>query len=783
MTVYWGHSENGDRAGPRELLRTHIDCVASRTACFAAAFDAEDQGRVAGLLHDLGKYADQYQRRLSDPQERGLDHSSAGARFAALACQRLGVVPSLAVEGHHIGLTQIEPFKALAERIRRRMEQSPEDFTSTDMAELFARFRADGFEIPSVSQGLRLSELAAADMLDVRMLFSTLVDADFLATEEHFAGDATSPRRPRPDGPTLDAAKALRAVSAKIEAVQRGSEIDPNVREMRENLANACLNAAELPTGLFTLSAPTGSGKTLAMLRFALRHAIKHQLRRVVLVMPFLNIIEQTAAIYRELFSPEHGFPDHFVIEDHSNVQPPERNGVPLSEPVDATADRARLSRLLAENWDSPIVLTTSVQCLESLMANRPSACRKLHRLADSVILFDEVQTLPPHLAVPTLATLSRLCERFGASVLFATATQPAFDHLDSEVRKLAVVGWTPHEITTDIQERQFAVAATRVRVSWRTDEPTAWDKIADELASQTQVLCIVNLKRHASELARMLADRGAAGVCHLSTNMCPAHRADVLACAILGLKSGRAVQLVATQCVEAGVDIDFPVVYRALGPLEAVAQAAGRCNRHGARPAPGVVRVFVPESDGKRQYPAGAYQQAADSTTTFLRGLAESADVLDRMEILNDPQRLRAYYRQFYALTRAADVRRELDEALTGGDFAEVARHYRLIEANTINIVVPYDRPVFETLRAEAEHGVGSIESIRSWIRRARPHAVSPYRPKRDAAIWNHLQPVQFSRRERVDNDEAEWFVALPELRYDTILGLIEPEQDILIS
>ncbi len=315
--------------------------------------------------------------------------------------------------------------------------------------------------------------------------------------------------------------------------------------------------------------------------------------------------------------------------------------------------------------------------------------------------------------------------------------------------------------------------------MSWRTEKPTSWDAIADELANETQVLCIVNLKRHASNLARLLADRGSPGVCHLSTNMCPVHRGDVLACAQLALKSGRAVQLVATQCVEAGVDIDFPVVYRALGPLEAIAQAAGRCNRHGARPASGVVRVFVPEPDGKRQYPGGAYQQAAESTTTFLRSLAESAGELDGIEILNDPARLRTYYRQLYRLTGATCVRRELDEALTAGDFAKVARHYRLIEANTINIVVPYDASVLARLRAQAESGFGSLAAIRDWIRRARPHAVSPYRPQRDAAIWSHLAPVQFSRRERVDNDEAEWFVLLDKTRYDSgLLGLCEGEE-----
>jgi len=781
MPEYWGHSENGNGRGVRERLCAHLRAVSERAGRFAAEFGAEEQARVAGLLHDLGKYADQFRRRIEDPIEPGRDHASAGALVAAQSWKLLGIAPALAIEGHHAGLTVLPGRHGVDERIARAMVSHGERYTSTDVPLLLARFRSDAFDLPKVRAGLIPgADLSAADMLDVRMLFSALVDADFLATEEHFDGDAVTPRRPRPEGPSLDAGKAMGAVQFRLESLRAEAAADVEVQTMRDALAKACLEAGDWPQGVFTLSAPTGSGKTLAMLLFALRHAIRHRLRRVVLVMPFLNIIEQTAAIYRSLFGPEHGFPDHFVIEDHSNVRPPSDG---QATAPDSGEEGERLARLLAENWDAPIVLTTSVQALESLMANRPSACRKLHRLARSVILFDEVQTLPPHLAVPTLATLSRLCERFGASVVFATATQPAFDHLHEQVARLAAPGWQPREIAVGIQERQFAVAARRIRVQWRPDEPIAWNALADRLADHAQVLCIVNLKRHAKMLVELLTSREGPGLYHLSTNMCPAHRADVLKRVRRALRVGRRVRLIATQCVEAGVDLDFPVVYRALGPLEAIAQAAGRCNLHGVQSKPGKVHVFLPEADGKALCPPGAYEHAAEATKTFLRTLTEGTYELDCIEILNAPERLRAYYRQFYALTGAAQIPRDLQDALDAGDFAQLAREYRLIEASTVNILVRYNAKSFHTLKHQIETTTRLTPAlIRDWIHRARPFAVSPYRPPHSAAIWNHVEPVQFSRRRWMENDEAEWFIALPALEYSQLLGLEDPD-DVLVS
>ena len=588
------------------------------------------------------------------------------------------------------------------------------DFTEINGKLLVERFLDEGFTRPKISAGLVRRGQFAADMLDARMLFSALVDADYLATEGHFNGDARTPYCHREDGPILDVDRAIAALDRYIASV-RSDQGDAPMAAAREALHAACVAAAEEPQGLFTLSAPTGSGKTLAMLALSLHHARHHGLRRIVLVMPFLNIIDQTAGIYRTIFSTENGFADHTVLENHSLAGRRQPNDEGQSDQAASTA------RLLAENWDAPIILTTSVQFLESLMADRPARCRKLHRLAKSVILFDEAQTLPPKLAVATLATLCRLTEPNGpyrSTVVFATATQPALDDLDGRVRKDPLgAGWKPKEIVRD-PGSLFSQAAGRVRVNWRHRSSIGFDELATELAGHERVLCIVNLKRHAVQIATALRDRRINGLMHLSTNMCPAHCAKVLKKLDQRLRDGTPVRLIATQCVEAGVDLDFPVVFRALAPLEAIAQAAGRCNRHGRR-EPGTVIVFKPRDD-RGLYPPG-YKTGVDATETFLNSLAQDGD-LDQTEIINSPERLRQYYQYLYVATGRESVElpdeHDLLEAIRAGDFASVAEHYKLIENDAVNVLVPYDRKIFDKLRDEALSAERPRpEFLRGWI------------------------------------------------------------------
>lgn len=740
-----------------EPLEEHLALVANRAAGFAAPLGAATEARAAGLLHDLGKYGDLFIRRLKN-LEKGLDHWSIGAWAALTQYRGAGIAAALAVEGHHIGLQQgdTEALRALDPRQLATRHPRNLRLTESDPALLLRRLAASGLELPRVQR--TFADFAGPQlgwMLDVRMLFSCLVDADYIETEAHFERGEGGERRYRPAGPALEPAAALERVEARVRELATSAAATAEVVALRNEVYSDCHGAASEAPGLFTLTAPTGSGKTLAMLAFALGHAKEHGLRRVIVALPFLNIAEQTARVYRELLSAPLG--KLYVIENHSLA---EGSTAPDGDETGAPGT----ARLLAENWDAPLVLTTTVQLLESLFAHRPAACRKLHRLAESVILLDEAQALPAKLAVPTLAALSHLAARYRSSVVFATATQPAFDHLDDAVKRVCPEGWRPREILRRPEELFARVRRNRVR--WDVESPLSWASLAEEITGHEQVLVIVNLKKHARELAAAVQEQaGGEGLFHLSTNLCPTHREAVLREVRARLEPGSAqpCRLIATQCVEAGVDLDFPSVWRALGPLEAIAQAAGRANRNGRLPGGGEVRVFLPAEGG---YPPGGYEQATDVTRGLLARLGAAGMDLD------SPDLYRQYFETLYGLTKVTEQWEALERAITARDFAEVARHYRLIDKQAIEILVPFDAEKFRVLRRELE-GQGRL--TRDWLRQARRHAVSVFRPDRDDGLWQVIEGAPLGRGERSE----EWFVLLDEKLYDRELrGLLAAER-----
>lgn len=754
---FYAHSANA--SGRRHPLREHLAAVAELAERYAGAVAWAEEARLAGLLHDLGKYGDAFQRRLHG-QEVGLDHWSAGAW---VALKSRCVAAALAIQGHHIGLQHLE-IESLRQLDPQRLAQRHPlglRLSATSVAELGKRLSADGLCLPEGIRPMLGSSLASTvpTMLDVRCLFSTLVDADFLDTEAHFQGDE-GVKRYRPPGPTLDAHLALQAVLAHIRQTQATTSASRPVREVREQLLKACLDNANHAPGLFTLTAPTGSGKTLAMLAFALAHAARHGLKRVVMVSPYLTLIEQTARVYRSIFAADPRLGEHYVLEHHSLAGLGEEHEQQDNEGQEGDASHAeRYRRLLAENWDAPLIVTTNVQFLESLFSNRPGACRKLHRLRRSVILFDEAQTLPLDLAVPTLAALSHLAGAWGSSVVLATATQPAFSHLDEAVRKAGTPGWQPREVVSNAPA--LFMPMKRVQTQWGSpDTPVTWNDLADTLRAAHQVLCIVNLKRHARALWEALNDPAAL---HLSTNLCAAHRQAVLKEVRTRLAADQPVRLVATQCVEAGVDLDFPEVFRAWGPLDAIIQAAGRCNREGRRSEPGRLRIFLPEGEA---YPPGGYAQATQVAKMLYRRHGPEAMNID------DPAFVTAYYRELYDLASIERSRRgqAILEAVRAGSFPDVARAYRLIEQDAINVVVPYapQRALYERLRSEAEtRGLTA-----AWIRRAQPLSVSVYRPRDDDPIWEALLPVPVAGgRQRA---QSEWFIYAVAADYHPQLGLV---------
>ncbi len=737
MPSFYAHS--APQSGTGQLLHEHLRQVAKFAKQFADAFGSGDEAHLAGLLHDLGKYGELFQKRLRK-EASGIDHWSMGAWAAFHQFQ--AVAACMAIQGHHLGLQRLDSASIKQLDPNKLSQCHPLNLTLSEsrLEVLLQRLQDDGLNpVQPTQSAYNKCVDAPLQMLDVRMLFSALVDADFLDTARHFGQE-------RPAGTPLEPEKALERLQEKIGELSRSPDVAPCVLKMRRLLWDSCLQAGAEPPGLFTLTAPTGSGKTLAMLGFALKHALTHGLRRIVVVIPYLSIIEQTAQVYRELFQ---GFPDGYIIEHHSltGTRVPENRG------DDQQDEKSRLERLLSENWDAPIVITTSVQMLESLFANAPSACRKLHRLAKSVILFDEVQTLPVHLAVPTLQVLSRLCSRYGATVVFATATQPAFSHLHPHVQVCGNVGWQPREIVREVP-KLFGMAK-RVRVKRADQQALSWQELAEQLQQKGQALCVVNIKRHAAQLAQLLADNGAP-VFHLSTNMCPAHRQEVLQKVRERLKRDEPCLLISTQCVEAGVDVDFPVVYRAFAPLDSIAQAAGRCNRNG-KLEEGEVIVFTPEEE---KYPPGAYCQAAAVSRAYLAGTT----AID----LQDPALYDGYYRTLYDIACPQMQNKDLQDALKARDFVEVAKLYRLIPDATINVLVPYDPSEYKKLAEEARKRGLTAE----WIRRARPHVIGVYRPRSGDTITQFLEPIPIR-----GEPSGDWFIYTESSHYDRLLGL-NPKQ-----
>jgi CRISPR-associated endonuclease/helicase Cas3 len=536
--------------------------------------------------------------------------------------------------------------------------------------------------------GLRVQELSNPDgfpknfasALRTRFLFSCLVDADFLDTESHFSPAAAAMR----PGLTLRAEESSRILLDVLGAKPAAGDV--NCR--RRQLLHECLLKAEQPQSLFTLTAPTGSGKTLASLAFALRHISylnsylavddPQRLRRIIVVIPYTTIIEQTAREYRQILEPHFGA--DYVLEHHSAVAP-----IATGSDRDRDAEEVRLvrARLAAENWDAPIVVTTSVQFFESLFSNRTSDCRKLHNIARSVVIFDEVQTLLPKLVPSLLSAVNLLVRDFGATAVFGTATQPAFECAGSAI----LGGWKPTPIASDPGALAEAMRRTRIEIATPGRE-MSWKDVARAMANlpePRQALCVVNTTKDARTLFRLLtelADRS--GCFHLSSRMCAAHRQFKLEEIRHRLHPAqkKPCLLVSTQLIEAGVDVDFPVVWRALGPLDSIIQSAGRCNREGRSPQAMPVYVFRPSEGGT---PRGAYEIALKRTEVFL---SANPGLEHRLHL---PETYRAYFACLYRDLGSESAHE--DPAFAASDelrFPEAAEACRLIGQETRGVLVP---------------------------------------------------------------------------------------------
>jgi CRISPR-associated endonuclease/helicase Cas3 len=628
--VFFAHSGQFADFSDWQPLKDHLRQVAKlaeSSAWVACPHKPElaELAYAAGLLHDLGKYRPEFQEYLKGLRIKGDPltwHKQAGAAKSA----EVNNLPlAFVISGHHGGLSDKTEMqcavkgphgKAVADTVWPKAE--------LDCPDLKALL------IPSVPIKRDAADCLRADLL-TRFLFSCLVDADWTDTGAYQRGVKNLPKEPIP--PPLDPEERFKRV-AKYIAERAERPLEPTVKKARADVLDACLAKANQPPGLFSLTVPTGGGKTLASLAFALQHARKHGLRRVIYVAPYMTILEQNADIIRAALGVSAH--DPFVFEHYSLAEPP-GDPNPKNEKEEDTEESSLSSAARrAENWDAPVIITTNVQFFESLFSNKPGRCRKLHNMARSVIILDECQTLPPGLAAPTCGMLKQLTTDFGSTVLLCTATQPAFDHESLNFdERLSATEIIPEEMRQTNEDDLFN-RLKRVTVCWpKQDEVLDWPEVAKRMANEQAALCVVNTKKAAKALFEELKKTDAGGVFHLSTGMCPQHRREKLTAIKSLLAAGAPCYVVSTQLIEAGVDVDFPIVLREMGPFESIIQAAGRCNREGKLPEPGG-RVLVFRSVERGLPNSKWYRQGRDIVEQIL-SFKDDGPQIDDAEAIRD--------------------------------------------------------------------------------------------------------------------------------------------------
>lgn len=578
--IIYAHSLPGEATDRWERLTDHQEAVAALAAEFAAAFGWAEVARLAGRLHDIGKLSAAFQAYIAGQRESGGDHSSAGARIALDVYKSpLGTMLAAIIAAHHAGLAD-------GVDLTRRMEGAGSLVPAGWQAQLGPLPPPSELGPPTRPFDWRVGPKGFVASFLVRMLFSCLVDADFLATERF---NAEVEGKPAERGGHTSLAVLRDRLHAHMAEKRAAAEPTP-LNALRAAILDHAIGKAELAPDLFTLTVPTGGGKTLASLSFALEHAVRHGLRRVIYVIPYTSIIEQTAQVFRQALGSQDD-----ILEHHASFDWERARRTPRAD--DEAPDALAKLQRAAENWDVPIVVTTAVQFFESLFADRPSRCRKLHNIAGSVVVLDEAQTMPIDLLRPCMAAIEELARHYRTSVVLCTATQPALRVIDGfEKKKGGFAIDDTRELAPDPQDLYRKLKRVAVE---RMPEPVADPAIAERFAEQPQMLCIVNRRDHAQRLFAAIGDLP--GAVHLSTLMCPRHRRQVLAGLRDRLRQGQPVRLVATSLIEAGVDIDFPEVWRAAAGIDSIAQAAGRCNREGAladgegRQRLGRVVVFEP--------------------------------------------------------------------------------------------------------------------------------------------------------------------------------------------
>ncbi|MFX4262330.1 CRISPR-associated helicase Cas3' [Pelotomaculum propionicicum] len=701
--IYYGHTKEDPitkkvlHKEHWQLLKSHLNEVACMTEERAAKFGAGKLGRIIGLAHDLGKYSEAFQKRLEGARAK-VDHKSAGAqevyrKFGKVIGKSLAFI----IAGHHGGLP--DGNKGAPGNLPERLARTDIPDYQAYTAEI-AIPDLNNQELISMPKPKDPSMAAFSFSFCIRMMYSCLVDADFLNTEKSMNTKRYNARSDSKFSVSIET--LLKRFEEKYVFLAEQNRQNPTViNKARQAILERCLSMSDSKPGFFTLTVPTGGGKTYSSLAFGLKHAAKHKKARIIYVIPYTSIIEQNAQVFRETLEGETQ-KNSIVLEHHSNFEYPEGT-------FDDWDEHEKVHRLASENWDMPVVVTTAVQFFESLYANKGSRCRKLHNIVNSVIILDEAQMMPIECIKPCLWALAELVFNYGVTVVLCTATQPAVKNLIPGNSKIVEIIENPNEL-----QKTFK------RVTVENANEMSDEKLAAEMADMPQVLTIVNTRRHARLLFEKLLAKEQEGAYHLSARMCPAHRQVVLAEIRRALQDGKPCRVVSTQLIEAGVDVDFPVVYRAAAGIDSIAQAAGRCNREGRR-ARGRVIIFDPEPHGMPQ--KGRFSAAAALTRSTARHSQELNDDLLSLEAIE------YYFKQLFDLERdnldAGDILKKIEDSKDdlSFPFADIAEKFQMIDNATVSVVVPWDKHAEELMDKAARHPFPASQA-----RTLQPYVVQVY-------------------------------------------------------
>ncbi len=720
---------------PPHLLIDHLQSTGELAYDFSEKFHSGEVGRTIGMLHDLGKGREGWQiyfRKKTGYGQNGqvedkvstVEHSIYGAKYAMKNFPIFGKILSYSIAGHHGGLPDWSTEEVGQSSLKYRLGKTI-DLNSID-PDLLNNLKLREISLPpwKFEKHLDLS-------LWIRMLFSSLVDADFLDTESYMSPEKTSLRKNN-----VNFSDLLYNFN-KYMFQKEWDSADTDVNRIRKEVRKKCVESANQPMGVFSLTVPTGGGKTLSSLGFALNHAVKHNLERIIYVIPYTSIIEQNADVFRSAIGKEN------IVEHHSNI---------------SDENETEHSKLASENWDAPIIVTTSVQFFESLFTSKPSRCRKLHNIVNSVVVLDEAQLLPVNYLEPILKTMKLLVKNYNVSIVLSTATQPALKE-----HKIAGTSFPGFESITEIMGdsvSELYERLNRVKIHMPEDLGSAksWKELAEELMQYQQVLCIVSDRKSCRELRGLMPE----GTFHLSALMCGAHRSSKIREIKEKLGKGESVRVISTQLIEAGVDIDFPVVYRAMAGLDSIAQAAGRCNREGKNHELGKVVVFK----SPRKVPAGILRKAENTLKDIIAEIEPN---------LLEPASFERFFSELYWKANNLDSEKilELLSNKLNISFKTASSRFKIIDDSIQKtILVRYDD--------ESEKLIENLRSLgrnRPLMRKLQRYTVNIYNKEFESLIAKGL----------IEEINEGIFALSSRLNYSDEIGLIidevlyDPEKYIL--